>query len=196
MTEPIPVPVRPERVADVLLRGPAGRQRARVRWPVALPAAAAPALVVLLRAEGPLTTGALPLDAALVVAVAVAVLTTAPTSVAEALATVEWAADHATELGADPDRLVVAGEGPSARQALAVARAASAGGWPPIERILLVDPEGEPEPAPPGWAHDLAPVCVVGGGGTFVRALRDGGAEVTEVTSGALADLPLGPVRR
>ena len=43
-----------------------------------------------------------------------------------------WAADHAAELGADPARLLVGGEGAGAAVAAAIVREAQARRWPPV----------------------------------------------------------------
>jgi acetyl esterase/lipase len=48
----------------------------------------------------------------------------------------EWAAEHARELEADPARLVVGGSGAGAALAAAAALAARDHGWPPIARQL------------------------------------------------------------
>jgi acetyl esterase len=50
----------------------------------------------------------------------------------------EWAADHAAELGADGGRLVLAGFGDAAGAVAAVAGRARGSGWPRIERELLI----------------------------------------------------------
>jgi acetyl esterase/lipase len=44
----------------------------------------------------------------------------------------EWAAEHAAELGADPGRLLVAGQGAGDAVATAVASQAQAAGWPEV----------------------------------------------------------------
>jgi acetyl esterase/lipase len=100
------------RVADVHLRG--------IRARVYRPAAPAPALVVLL-GDGDGTelcsrTGFVVLAASCVRA-------------DDATAVLEWAADHAAELGAEPGRLLLAG----GVLAADVARRVSANGWPEIQ---------------------------------------------------------------
>jgi acetyl esterase len=50
----------------------------------------------------------------------------------DATAAVQWAADHAAELGADAGRLLVAGVGTGAGLAAGVARRSRDDGWPPI----------------------------------------------------------------
>ncbi len=61
-----------------------------------------------------------------------------PTATRAAVATMWWAADHAHELGADPARLQVGGEGSGLLLANHVALHAAAFGWPVIERQILV----------------------------------------------------------
>ena len=50
---------------------------------------------------------------------------------------VGWAADHATELEADPDRLFVAGTGAGADLATDVTRLAAEDGWPELTLLDL-----------------------------------------------------------
>ena len=44
----------------------------------------------------------------------------------------EWAAEHAAELGGNPGRLMVAGDGAGGAVAAAVAAQARLRGWPPV----------------------------------------------------------------
>ena len=88
----------------------------------------------------------------------------------------EWAADHAHQLGADPDRLVVAGGGLAA----AVALHARDEGWPPLSRQVLIGPDLTGWPR---WTADslsgVAPATVVNAPGYAAR-LRAAGVEVEE----------------
>lgn len=97
------------RVADVQLRG----VHARVYWPDTNTAGLA--LVVQFGA-GWRRPGAV-------------VLATHPDSVDQACTVVEWAADHATELGAAPGRVLLAGAPDLAE---AVAARAQGRGWPSV----------------------------------------------------------------
>jgi alpha/beta hydrolase fold len=97
------------RVADVQLRG----VHARMYWPETR--IIGPALVVVFGAGWSRT------DAV--------VLATHPDSVDQACAVVEWAADHAEELGADPGRVLLAG---APDLAAAVAARAQERGWPNV----------------------------------------------------------------
>jgi acetyl esterase/lipase len=97
------------------------------------------------------------------------------------LATLQWAGDHAGELGAEGERLLVAGGARAAMLALAARDA----GWPLLRRQLLVRPDFT---RPPGMPDDLAgapPAIVVCGerddGAQYAGRLRAAGVEVREV---------------
>jgi hypothetical protein len=100
----------PRRVADVRLR----ETSARLYWP------AGPRTPPMLVEFGP---SAGPWPGALVLA-------TQALDIEPALRVVEWAADHAAELGADPSRVLLAG---SPELLAAVHAAARDRGWPPVE---------------------------------------------------------------
>ena len=88
----------------------------------------------------------------------------------------EWCADHAGELGADPDTLVLAGRGSGAAAAVALARRAREQGWPRIARQLLIVPEPLPEDCA-GRLHEAGAVVVEArdlASDEFLRALREG----------------------
>ncbi|MGI5230669.1 alpha/beta hydrolase [Actinoallomurus sp. CA-142502] len=132
----------PARVADVYLRdGP----RARVHWPAA--SGARPALLMFFHLQEAIDEYACRRLAreggfvVLAVSHPLAADHPYPAVVRDAEATLGWAADHAAELGADPDRLVVAGAGPGAGPAAGVALSARDDGWPPIVRQLLIRPD-------------------------------------------------------
>jgi hypothetical protein len=90
---------------------------------------------------------------------------------------VEWAADHAEQLGADADRLLVAG----GRLAATAALHARDEGWPAVSRQLLIGPE------PSGWPPrgvslaGVAPATVVNARGYAAR-LREAGVDVEELS--------------
>jgi acetyl esterase/lipase len=65
-------------------------------------------------------------------------------AVQDAATALEWAADHAAELDADPARLLVAGEGLGAGLAAAVCLHARDQGWPIVGRQLLLFPVSPP----------------------------------------------------
>ena len=136
-----PVPPGP-RVADLQLRGRAGPLRTRVHWP---PATGGPVVRPLLVVLAPTSTDAWWATVAAQTGVVVlAVSDTRVTRVAdeaalaEATTAVQWAADHAHELHADPGRLLVGGEGRGAWLAAAVTLEARDEGWPSVVRQLLV----------------------------------------------------------
>ena len=55
-----------------------------------------------------------------------------PTGTQDGTTVLEWAAEHAAELGADPARLLVGGQGAGGAVAAAVASQARAAGWPAV----------------------------------------------------------------
>jgi acetyl esterase/lipase len=61
-----------------------------------------------------------------------------------ARAVLEWSAAHAASLGADPERLLVGGEGPGAALAAMVASYAREQGWPPVREVTLADGVAQP----------------------------------------------------
>jgi len=137
--------------ADLALRGPHEFVRPRLSWPVDAPYGR-PIAVVLAEPHASFELAdALCLEAGYVVLA----LRTADVEVATIA--VEWSADHARQLGADPERLIVAG----GRLAALAAVHARDEGWPAISRLVLVGP-------------DLA---------GYARSLRDSGGEVVEIDS-------------
>jgi hypothetical protein len=117
--------------AALRLRGRDGPLRARIDWPAGEPEA----LLVFIGDDE--STGR-----ALGEALHAVTLCAACATHHDARGALEWTADHAAQLGADPARLVLAGAGPAA--ALAAAAAAAAGAhdrWPAIERLVLVEPQ-------------------------------------------------------
>jgi acetyl esterase/lipase len=138
-------------VADIRLRGLTGPQPARTYWPSATGTVP---MLVFLPADG--IERADPLCRAVCSGAGVAVLSVSyrkplwPDGRCDAILATEWAADHARELGADPDRLLLAGEGAGAELAAAVASHARERGWPPLVHLAvneltrhLINSEGE-----------------------------------------------------
>lgn len=119
--------------ADLHLRGGV---RARVTWPPATPVAPPPLLVFL----PPRGEGADPhLCAELAVQLPAVVLTADSGSFRAAREALEWGADHAAELGADPHRILLVGEHRGATAVAALAREARDRGWPEIAHVVLID---------------------------------------------------------
>jgi hypothetical protein len=133
-------PAGPPRVADVYLRSPAPRGRARVHWPAAAHRTAA-MVVVLAPPSAVDLTG---LVDRLVDQLDAVVLTVPVAHVIEAHAALTWAADHAGDLGADPDRLAVVGVGSGAALAERVIELAADEGWPPLREVALIWPHDDP----------------------------------------------------
>jgi alpha/beta hydrolase fold len=89
----------------------------------------------------------------------------------------EWAGDHAQLLGADPERLMVAGGGLAATAALY----ARDQGWPPLARQLLFGPEVSGWPPADAPLAGAAPALVVSAC-RYADRLRDAGVEVRELS--------------
>jgi alpha/beta hydrolase fold len=117
--------------ADLHLRG----VDVQVMWPPS--ASEPPALLVVLPGE---SAGA-PIWRELSARIPAVVLAVPFARVDEAREALEWGADHAAELGADPRRLLLAADHGGAGLVAALARHARDRGWPPIARHVLVDPE-------------------------------------------------------
>ena len=204
-------------VADVQLRARAGPLATRVHWPApAGPAPLRPALLVLLPGGRSGTEGLDEADAlcrALCRHAGVVVLTVSgrvgwkcfqTSALDDAVTATTWAADHAAELGADPGRLLVAGETLGGRLAAAVALHARDDGWPVITRQLLIRPDlGTGQHRTPPAGRDLldlpadapslagvapATVVIAGGDGPgvddgrrYAALLRHAGVDVDEL---------------
>jgi len=105
----------------------------------------------------------------------------------DATATLDWAAQHGAELGADPGRLAVAGAGAGAALATTLALRARDRGWPRLARQIVIDPERTAVgaatityPEGPARLAGVAPATVVGGH-DYAARLRNAGVEVEEL---------------
>src|SRR6266545_4392984 len=144
-----PTPPTPNGFADLRLRGASGWLRARLYWPAPADERPSPALLVLFHPMGEAHSMGHPADPlfrGLCSHAGVLVLAPSCQSMAgdpqlhDAIAVLEWAADHAAELGADPARLLVAGAGAGGDLAAAVALYARDQGWPMLTRQILINP--------------------------------------------------------
>ncbi len=77
-----------------------------------------------------------------------------PAAVEDAWAATQWAAAHAEELGADPDRLAVAGDSAGGNLAAVVAQLARDAGGPPIRFQLLWYPATTWDTSLPSFAEN------------------------------------------
>ena len=140
------------RVADLVLRAAGGPIAVQVCWPLASDGGTTPPLFVLLgdasrsgRARADDDRLARSLCGRLGAVVLCVPWATRDaggrrSALARAEAALHWSADHADELDADPERLVLGGRGAGAAAASALARRASVRGWPRLGRpVLLVD---------------------------------------------------------
>ena len=189
-----------QRVAELRLRSSGGPLRTRVWWPHSPASGTTSGLLMFF-----VDTGAdvADRDAAwlrdlasraglVVVAVSCALIRDVAHGACldNAMAAIEWAADHARELEADPGRLVVGGTGTGAALAAAAALHARDRRWPPIARQLLVQPDfdGAGLSGLATAPDDVAPATVVTlgegphrDGHEYAARLRQSSVEVDEL---------------
>ncbi len=171
----------PHRIADMQLRGNTSPVPVRVYWPGQPAWHRVPLLVFCIVGAGAeAACRTLSEDAGLVVLA----VRCDPAGPHDGLNVLDWAADHAAELGADPARLLIGGEGAGAAVAAAVARQAQARRWPPVARQVLVNTS----PVPFRTIMKTAPATVVtvsghpgGDQGRYAARLREAGVEVDEL---------------
>jgi hypothetical protein len=160
------MPTETRRDARLWLRGPREFVRPRLSWPLDSPYGR-PMAVFLADIESSFAAAdALCHDAGFVV---LALRTDSPEV---ATVAVEWAGDHAEQLGADGGRLIVAG----GRLAAEAALRARDEGWPPLRRQILIGPDLD-------CGADLrgaAPATVVNAP-DYADRLREAGVEVEEL---------------
>jgi acetyl esterase len=143
---PDPIGSSSQRFAALQLRGAAGPLTAQVRWPGAPGAGAPPPPLLLYFGDAARPAPAV----APTLCAQAGVVVLAPRCRAlhdafwpafcDAAAALEWAADHAAELGADGGRLLVAGHWRAARLAAALVIHARDHGWPRLMRQVLICP--------------------------------------------------------
>jgi acetyl esterase len=122
------------RIADLQLRGSTSPLPVRVYWPSQVASQPAPLLVFCMVGAGAgagtdaeETCRGLSQDRGLLV-----LAVSCPAGARDAMTVLEWAAEHAAELGADPGRLLVTGQGAGGAVATEVAAQARAAGWPEV----------------------------------------------------------------
>lgn len=187
-------------VADLRLRFGGGRLPARAYLP--RPSAAAPDGAPLVLWLAGRRTGDVLCRELSAAATAVVVEIRTCAGGRHEVAALGWAVEHARELGADPDRLFVAGQLAGGGRAARLAVDARENRWPPVRRQLLVRPEfSYPQPTPSRVAG-TAPATIIttsarrDDGSRYASTLRDAGVEVQEVVSDPWRALPLGELAR
>jgi hypothetical protein len=102
---------------------------------------------------------------------------------AELLGAMCWLAEHAGDLDATSDRLIVAGGAAAARLAVAARDVR----WPELHRQVLVYPRFTADRPMPSAVSDVAPATIVHGGNSqddgrrYAAMLRDAGVTVEEL---------------
>jgi hypothetical protein len=100
------------------------------------------------------------------------------------LAALGWAVEHAAELGAQPQQLMVAGEGAGGARAAWLALRARDCGWPALRRQILVYPTFTQTCPMPFLLPGVAPATVISSdkriddGKVYAERLRGSGVEV------------------
>lgn len=117
-------------------------------------------------------------------------------------ATLGWAAEHAREFGAHPNKLAVGGQLVGAALAARLAVDARDCGWPGVSRQVLVRPEFSASCPVPSEVVGSPPATIVTAGwrrddgSRYAATLRDAGVDVRELVSSARGPLPVGELAR
>jgi hypothetical protein len=170
-----------DRIADMQLRGSTRPLPVRVYWPGQSTRGPAPLLVFCMAGAGAEAwCRGLSSNPGLVV---LSVGSDAASG-HDGTDVLEWAAEHAAELGGDPGRLLVAGERAGAAVAAAVALEVRDQGWPPLTRQVLIN--AGPIPWLPVAGIAAASVVTVADdpradGGRYAERLRQAGVAVEEL---------------
>jgi hypothetical protein len=181
--------VSPNRIADLQLRGNTSPLPVRVYWPGQAASQPVPLLVFcVVGADTEAWSGGPGADASCRglsdAGLVVLSVSCDPPDAHSGTYVLEWAAEHAAELGGDPDRLLVGGQGAGGAAAAEAALDARARGWPLITRQVLISECPVAHRAVAG----VAPATVVtvrnhsgGDGGRYAAELRQAGVEVDEL---------------
>jgi hypothetical protein len=100
------------------------------------------------------------------------------------LAALGWAVEHAAELDAQPEQVMVAGEGAGGARAARLAIRACDTGWPQLRRQILAYPSFTETCPMPSLLTGVAPATVISSdkrideGSTYAARLRASGIEV------------------
>jgi acetyl esterase/lipase len=100
------------------------------------------------------------------------------------LAALGWAVEHAADLGAQSEQLMIAGEGPGGARAARIAIRARDARWPQLRRQILVYPTFTQTCPMPFLLTGVAPATVISSdkrideGSTYAARLRASGIEV------------------
>jgi hypothetical protein len=103
------------------------------------------------------------------------------------LAALGWAAEHGAQLGAHPERLIVAGEGAGGAHAACLSLSARDNGWPQVRRQVVVYPTFSQTCPMPSLLTGVAPATVVSSdtriddGNSYAALLRASKIEVREL---------------
>jgi hypothetical protein len=151
-------------VADLTLRFGDRRLRGRVYWPSALGAGAGLTVLLAGTVAADDIENADRLSRGLSSVGCVVLAVPAGSDRSHEMAALGWAAEHAPELGARPDRLVVAGHQAGGAHAAWLAIGARDGRWPPLHRQLLVHPTFTVASPVPSAISGVAPATVVTSG--------------------------------
>ncbi len=164
-------------VADLTLRFGLTRVAGRLYWPTG--ADAEHALIVLLARDEGLGRGLCWASEAVVLAL----------PVCNQLEALGWAVDHAAQLGARSDDLLIVGGADAALLAVSSHRAA----WPPVRRQVLIHPVFSTANPMPAELSGLPPATVVAGedddGSAYAERLQEEGIEVEVLPGPALTAL-------
>jgi hypothetical protein len=190
-------------VADLRLRFGEARLPARVYLPLLSPVATGGTpLVIWLTGRNARDVLCRELSATAAAVVLELVKRDGGTALGYHVATLGWAAEHARELGARPDQLVVGGQRVGAALAARLAVDARDCGWPVVRRQVLVCPAFSDSCPVPSEVAGTPPATIVTAGSRrddgsrYAARLREAGVEVRELVSDARRAVPLGELVR